>query len=41
MEEEASRRYEQGSGGTKEGGWIITDSKEGSGQCQVKPVIDG
>ena len=30
--EEANRGYEQGSLGTKEGGWMITASKEGRGQ---------
>lgn len=41
MEEEANRGCEQGSEGTKEGRWMITASKEESGQCQVKPIIDG
>lgn len=38
--EEANRGYEQGSLGTKEGGWMITASK-GEANAKVKPIIDG
>lgn len=41
MERRGQQGDGQGSGGTKEGGLLITASEEGSGQYQVKPIIDG